>query len=477
MFDWIVTLIPTLPWMASLLAGFYRLRGRTHPETDAIRCAWLILTGIGLSILLACLSLILAQYGLINRVITLGRWLDSGDFHVALSLLAEPQTLGAAALFSGLILLVTRFTLNDPQREIASWRFFPVMGLFAGAMAWLVLAGNLVLTLLGWELAGLCAFLLRADARKDPMTTPHAHRTFLTHRVSVTGFSLALVVAYTTGGSLEWSNILAELPARGEVPTGSLILCLLVPAMAGSARIRHCPDRATRAIESSILMPVGVFLVLRLEPLFTVTPWAMTLLAIAGLLILIYGYLCGLIQSDPETTPIFAALRQTGLIFLLAGGGFWYGAGGYMAAHAVFRALQCLNGFPYPALSWPTRHPPPLLTRQRWLYRLSLHGFHLGAICDRILVKPCLNLSRDCERFDREIIDKDPAWSTSALQQLTSLGTYLETLEKRLILHDLDQKILRGIRQQGRRLERVEKTLALPHYWWLWMILGMLILV
>lgn len=517
MFDWIVTLIPALPWLASALLGFHILTGRISSEADEPRSAGLILSTISLSFLLACLALILAEYGLINRVITLGRWLDSGDFHVHLSLLAERQTLGATALFSGLILLTARFSVNYLHREAAYHRFFLILGLFAGAIPCLILGGNLVLTWLGWELAGVCSFLLIVHARQRPIAARHTTRAFLTHRVGDAGFGLAIFVAYTSGGSLEWAKILTDFPVRGQSLSGSLALCLLLPALAKSALIPFSPW-LTRAIEGStpssalfygaVMVSVGAFLVLRLEPLFMTAPWAMALMAAAGLVTLIYGYLCGLTQSDVKTALIFATISQTGLIFLLAGSGFWTWAWWYMAAHAVLRALQFLNApsLMHHALHLPTLRPPAFLTRQRWLYRLSLQRFRLEDICDDVLVKPCLNLSRDCQHFDQEVIEKSLGWSGSALYELATLaqweeerlgvrpkgqrslgglpawiintlGALLHWFEQQLVLRGLDQKILRGGKRLGQQLDRMEYALALPRYWLLWIILTLLILV
>lgn len=515
MFDWIVTLIPGLPLLSALLLGFYLLIGRFDSEEDEKRSSGLVISTLGFSFVLACLSLILLEYGWIDRVIVVGHWLDSGDFHIAVSVLAERQTLGTAMLFSGLILLVARFSVHYLHQEPAYHRFFLVLSLFAGAMLSVALAGNLVLTMLGWEVAGVCSFLLIAYTQARPIAARHATRAFLTNRIGGIGFGLALV--YITTGHLEWNAILSDFPALETHQASRLALCLLLPAMAKSALVPFTPWLA-RAIEGptpstaifygSVMVHTGVFLVLRLEPVFAATPYVMMLMAGVGAVTTLYAYLCGITRSDVKSSLIYATTSQVGLMFLLAGLGFWDWAWAYMAAHAVFRTVQFLNApsLMHHTLNLPIPTPPRILAQHRPLYRESLREFRLEEFCDDLIVKPCMSLSRDCQRFDHEVVDKSMGWSNSALRELASLAQWEEerlgvrTRERQtlsglpawilnllgMILHWFEEQlVLRGIgqdlphwgRQLGHRLNRVEEMLTHPRYWLLWIILTVLVMV
>lgn len=516
MLDWIVALIPTLPLLAASLLGFSILLGRLEHESDEARSAGLVSSTIGLSFGLACLSLILRHYGLIDREIVLGTWLDSGNYHVRISLLADTLSLGLAILFSGLVLLVTRFSIHYLHREPAFHRFFLILALFAGAMLCMVLGGNLVMTFLGWELAGVSSYLLIAYAHERPVAAAHATQAFITNRIGDMGFGIAIFLAYSFTGDVEWSKILAILPDQGHFAAGSLALCLLWAAMAKSALVPFSPWLA-RALEGptpssalfygAVMVHSGVFLVLRLEPLFTAAPWAMAIMAGVGLVTAVYGFLCGLTQSDVKSSLIFSTTSQIGLMFLMAGLGAWQWAYWHLIAHAVFRGLQFLNSpsLMHQTLNLSIRPPPPLMARQRWLYKLSLRRFWLEEGTDNFLIKPCLKLASDCHRFDNQVVDRSIGWPAPALKGLSTLaqweeqrlgvssqdprpgvrglpayiihtvGTLLHWFEEQLVLRGIGQDMMLLGRRLGSRLNHIEQGLAEPRYWLLWIIITLLI--
>ena len=258
------------------------------------------------------------------------------------------------------------------------------------------------------------------------------------------------------------------------------------------------------------MVHAGVFLVLRMEPLFTAAPWAMHSLAAVGLITLLYGGLCGLTQSDVKSSLIFSTTSQIGLMFLLAGLGAWQWAYWHLVAHAIFRALQFLEA---PSLmhhtqNLPVRPPPAWLARQHWLYQWSLRRFWLEEAGENVLVRPCLNLASDCHRFDH-LVDRSLGWPAPAVRELATLAQWEEQRlgvsgqpqpQQRLVsglpayilsgigalLHWFeDQLVLRGIgreawlmgRKLGHHLNDIEQGLMQPRYWLLWIILTLLITV
>ena len=87
-----------------------------------------------------------------------------------------------AALFAILLFIIIRFSINYLHREAGFHRFFFLLSLFASAMLLLVLSGNAVGTFIGWEIAGLCSYLLIAYAYDRPVAASNATRVFVTNR-------------------------------------------------------------------------------------------------------------------------------------------------------------------------------------------------------------------------------------------------------------------------------------------------------
>lgn len=517
MFDWILALIPALPLVFAAFLGLALFSGRLQGETDEARTAGLVSTALGVTCLLAVLSLILAETGAIHRLIVLGTWLESGNYHVDLSFVAGRADLMLAALFSGLIFLIARFSIDYLHRERAFHRFYLILCLFAGAMMSLVLGGNLVITFFGWELAGVCSYLLIAYAQDRPVAARNASRAFITNRIGDAGFGLAIFLAYIWTGEVEWSGLLVRLPALSSAKAGILALCLLWPAMAKSALVPFSPWLA-RALEGptpssalfygAVMVHAGVFLVLRLEPLFTAAPWTLGILAGVGFITLLYGTLCGLTQTDVKSSLIFSTTSQIGLMFLLAGLGAWQWAYWHLVAHAVFRALQFLNApsLMHQTLNLKVSPPPAILTRQRGLYQWSLRRFWLEEAGENLLVRPCMSLASDCHRFDH-VVDRSLGWPAPAVRELATLaqweeqrlgvvtpqqnqqrrvsglpayiidaiGAVLHWFEEQLVLKGIGRETWLMGRKLGRHLNYIEQGLTQPRYWLLWIILTLLV--
>ena len=91
------------------------------------------------------------------------------------------------------------------------------------------------------------------------------------------------------------------------------------------------------------MVHAGVYLVLRLQPLFEQSPILMAVMAVVGLATALYGFLAGLAQTDIKSALIFSTSGQLGLMFLACGLGFWRLALVHLCSHAIFRGYQFLS--------------------------------------------------------------------------------------------------------------------------------------
>ena len=302
------------------------------------------------------------------------------------------------------------------HREAGFQRFFALLDLFAGAMLLIVLAGNAALAFVGWELAGISSFLLIAYSYDRPIAAANATRVFVTNRIGDTGFVLGIFLAFAWLGGIEWPAMYAALPQIDRLSAGVVAGGFLLAALAKSAQVPFAPWIA-RALEGptpssavfygSLMVHAGVYLVIRLEPLFLHAPAMMTLLAFFGLLTAAYGYLAGLTQTDVKSALIFSTTTQVGLMFFACGMGWFTLAAWHLAAHAVWRAYQFL-GAPslMHQLNAPPRPAPRWLTRSRTLYTASVQRFWLDPLADVLVVHPTRAMARDVAAFDDEVVSR-----------------------------------------------------------------------
>src|ERR671934_888785 len=105
-------------------------------------------------------------------------------------------------------------------------RFFNYLALFTFSMLLVVLSNNMLSFFIGWELVGLCSYLLigfwyERTARRGVHLLPPwvaAKKAFITTRVGDVGFLIGLIILWHTGGTLQ----LSELFDQAESKTGAL---------------------------------------------------------------------------------------------------------------------------------------------------------------------------------------------------------------------------------------------------------------
>jgi NADH:ubiquinone oxidoreductase subunit 5 (subunit L)/multisubunit Na+/H+ antiporter MnhA subunit len=427
----------------------------------------------------------------LNSPVALGTWLRSGHYHIDLEFALDVLSLPLAALFALLGLLVLRFSVNYMHREPGFHRFFMVLSLFLGAMLLLATAGNAALCFAGWELAGVSSYLLIAYQYDRATAADNATFAFVTNRIGDAGFILGLVLAFLWTGGIDWDSVTGQSSRLEEWQAGVLACCFLLAAAAKSALVPLSPWLA-RAMEGptpssaifygAVMVHAGVYLALRLEPLFGQAPVAMALMAGLGLATALYGFFCGLAQSDVKSALVFSTSGQVGLMFFAAGLGFWQWALWHLCAHAVFRCLQFLAApsLMHQIAGAPPRPVPPWLARRRWLYLAALRRLWLEDLGEVLLARPVRRLADDANAFDRHIVEPAfglPAPSAGlgggpeilrvsglAGHSVRGLADALHWFEERLVLQGTGRNLAGLGRRLGARLNHIEDLLNQPRF-------------
>jgi NADH:ubiquinone oxidoreductase subunit 5 (subunit L)/multisubunit Na+/H+ antiporter MnhA subunit len=441
--------------------------------------------------------------GQLPETMFFGNWLQSGSFLVGMELRFDAPALLMAGLVALLSPLAMRFSVAYMHREPGFHRFFAILLLLNGALLLLALSGNAVLAFCGWELSGVASYLLIAYAQHRGVAAFNATRAILTNRVGDLGFLLGILLAQFWVGSLEWGRIFEVTESLPEWQTGVLSCCFLLAALAKSAQLPLTPWLA-RAMEGptpssaifygALLVHAGIFLVLRLQPVFSLSPTAMQFMVVLGLLTALYGYFIGLTQTDQKSALIFATTAQTGLMFLEAGMGLWALAWWHLLAHGVFRFLQFLSAPSCVHLPGgpKMRALPHWLARHSWPYLLSLQRFWLEPFTDRLVLQPLQRIALDLARFDNQVLEplfglpiQHPTaqpWQRPGMHKagmvdpevirvsgfpgalVSLLAQWSHWFEHHLVLEGVGQNLMLSGRRMAVRLNHVEDLLNQPRY-------------
>lgn len=411
-----VWLIPLLPLLGAAGIALRILNGQdkgdlAEPPTAriAIYCAATVL------LMLLGLDILAIGTGIPGQIVS-GVWFSSGPAVVLpISFTVDALSLPAATLVAFIATLTLMFSRNYLHREVGFHRFFLGMSLLNAGLLLIVLAGNIVLTFVGWELAGVSSWMLIGYAYDRPTPTTNALRAIVTNRIGDAGFILGISLALIWLGTVEWPGLL-QAQNLGTLSAGLLALGFVVAALAKSAQAPFSPWIA-RALEGptpssaifygALMVHAGVYLLIRMEPLLLHAPALMFLIAALGLLTALYGYFSGLTQTDVKSALMFATSTQVGLMFFSCGMGWFTLAAWHLAFHASWRAYQFLASPSYMHLiGGPTRAAPAWLINNRGLYTAALQRFWLESLGDWLLVRPTQQMARDARNLDDNIVSR-----------------------------------------------------------------------
>lgn len=256
-----------------------------------------------------------------------------------------------AYMIVGIGLLVILYARYYLKAEDATGRFYAFLLLFMGAMLGVVLAENLLLMLVFWELTSLVSFLLIGYWKHDAEARQGARLALL-----VTGggglalFAGILLLGHIVG-SFSLSDVLLAGPAIKKHPLYELTLILiLLGAFTKSAQfpfhfwLPHAmaaPTPISAYLHSATMVKAGIFLLARLFPALSGTDTWFTLVGGAGVITLVMGAYHALWQNDLKGLLAYSTISHLGLITLLFGLGTSLGAIAgvfHIMNHAVFKA-------------------------------------------------------------------------------------------------------------------------------------------
>ncbi|HSQ07638.1 MAG TPA: proton-conducting transporter membrane subunit, partial [Chromatiaceae bacterium] len=226
----------------------------------------------------------------------------------------------------------------------------------------------------------------------------------------------AIFLCLTWLGTTEWPALAAGAAGLQGLPAGLLLLGFLTAALAKSGmlpfsgwigRALEGPTPSSAVFYGSLMVHAGVYLLIRIAPLFEQAPALRPLVAVLGATTAIYGWLTGLTKADVKGSLMASTTTQVGLMFLWCALG-WFGlATAHLILHALWRAYQFLHA---PALMhWMTGPARPVgawIARHRRLYNAAVQGFWLDAASDALLVRPTQALARDLQAFDDQVVNR-----------------------------------------------------------------------
>jgi NADH-quinone oxidoreductase subunit L len=290
-------------------------------------------------------------------------WLQMGGASLRMGIALDALTAVMLVMVTFVGLLIFIFSAGYMAEDERFTRFFAFLSLFAAAMLGVVIANDLLLLFMCWELVGLASYLLIGFWFFKPEAAAAARKAFLTTRIGDVGFFVGMLWLYAASGTLvfydggngclERDNV-AKLTVMmaGGMPLASVIgLLIFVGAMSKSGQVplhvwlpdaMEGPTPVSALIHAATMVAAGVFLMARIYPLIDGGP-ALTVITWVGAITAIFGSLVAVAQNDIKRILAYSTVSQLGYMMMGLGAGGVAVAMFHLITHAFFKALLFLG--------------------------------------------------------------------------------------------------------------------------------------
>ena len=318
--------------------------------------------------------------------VPLWQWVTIGDLDIAINLLVDPLSLTMVLIITGIGFLIHVYATDymvhrdqkgHPHPDPNFARFFTFLNLFVASMLVLVLGDNYLLMYVGWELVGVCSYLLigfwydrESEAQTPiemgpdqeavpmaPLLSPAASgmKAFIVNRVGDVGFALGVFLIWSTFGTLQFSGVFSQAEHIAESMPSVIMwitLLLFIGAMGKSAQIplfvwlpdaMAGPTPVSALIHAATMVTAGVYMIVRSNVLYSLAPGVSMFVAVIGAATALFAATIALVQVDLKRVLAYSTVSQLGYMFMAVGVGAYTAGMFHLTTHAFFKALLFLG--------------------------------------------------------------------------------------------------------------------------------------
>jgi NADH-quinone oxidoreductase subunit L len=294
----------------------------------------------------------------------LWRWFDIGGLKLDVAFWLDPLSIVMVLIVTGVGGLIHVYSTGYMHEDPSYWRFFAWLNLFTFAMLTLVLGDNLWLMFVGWEGVGLCSFALIGFWYRDHNNTSAGNKAFIFNRVGDWAFVLALYALFAALAALghptvvirevaRYAPMLSGQPGYAGISLITFVTLLMflgatgksaqIPLFAWLPDAMAGPTPVSALIHAATMVTAGVYMVARLNFLFSLAPATLLVIASAGGVTALFAATIGITQNDIKRVLAYSTISQLGYMFVGVGVGAYAAGIFHLMTHAFFKACLFLG--------------------------------------------------------------------------------------------------------------------------------------
>ncbi len=288
-------------------------------------------------------------------------FLNIGDFHVNIGAILDNQSRGMLFIVTFVGMLVHIYSTAYMADDKGKARFFGALSLFMFSMIGIVLADNLIMMFLFWELVGVSSYLLIGHWFEKPSASDAAKKAFITNRVGDFGFMTGILILFALNngdlsfeglkGSMAQGNLHAISAQNAGIMTIAA-LGIFLGAMGKSAQAplhvwlpdaMEGPTPVSALIHAATMVAAGVYMLVRTHFLFIEGGTASTVIMWVGGITALMAALMATQQNDIKKVLAYSTLSQLGYMVMAVGLAAPEAGMFHLYTHAFFKALLFLG--------------------------------------------------------------------------------------------------------------------------------------
>ena len=348
---WLLAAIPAGMFFVIALTGRWLPRGGDLLGVGATGAAFVLFFPILVDFLDTNGALGLGLGPILNDI----EWSEIGTtFVLRQGTFVDPITIVMFGVITSVALMVNIFSIGYMKGEPRYYWFFAVLQLFVASMLLLVMADNLLLLYIAWELVGVCSFLLIGFYWEKRSATEAAKKAFVTTRVGDVGLFIGIILFWRATGTFDIQEIIHEVE-EGHLAGDKLFWAsffTFLGAMGKSAQFpfhvwlpdaMEGPTPVSALIHAATMVVAGVYLTARLLPVFEASDAMMLIITVVGLITALLTGFIAFAQTDIKKVLAYSTVGQLGFMFVALGSGSPQAAMFHLMTHAFFKALLFLG--------------------------------------------------------------------------------------------------------------------------------------
>ena len=359
----LISIILLCPLAAFAIFALLGLAKRSFPRQDYLSTAAMLVA-------LVCSLLLLQDVARLQNVPTADDeipegalhtvdWISLGDTTFSMGFYLDSVTVIMLIVVTLVSSLVHIFSIGYMHGDPRYPRFFAFLSLFSFSMLFLVVSDNLLGIYIGWELVGLCSYLLIGFWFEKDSAANACKKAFLTTRVGDVGMFIGMMMLfkkfetlslYGDGGILN-PDVLTTKLTEGDMVwlsiAGILIFCGAIGKSAQMPLHTWLPDAmegptpVSALIHAATMVAAGVYLTARMFPILTPAS-SLTIAYVGGITALVAATIA-IVRFDIKRVLAYSTISQLGYMMLAIGAGSYVAGLFHLTTHAFFKALLFLG--------------------------------------------------------------------------------------------------------------------------------------